>query len=192
MLPMVSSIDEIIKAKEIFEEAKNELKKAKIKFDENMKFGIMVEIPSIVYCLKEASKYIDFISVGTNDLTQYLLAVDRGNERVFNSYQEFHPALIRVLRQIVKELYRTKVEIGICGEIASNFKAVPLLIGLGYNNLSVSEYLLPEIKKLILNIKLSDCKKLAVKCLQATNQNEIVKLINEFYKKSKGENNESI
>ncbi|GIV45494.1 MAG: phosphoenolpyruvate-protein phosphotransferase [Ignavibacterium sp.] len=192
MLPMVSSTDEIIKAKEIFEEAKKELREARIKFDEKIKFGIMVEIPSIVYCLKEASKYIDFISVGTNDLTQYLLAVDRGNERVFSSYQEFHPALIRVLRQIIKELNRTKVEIGICGEIASNFKAVPLLIGLGYNNLSVSEYLLPEIKKLILNIKLSDCKKLAVKCLQAANQNEIINLINEFYKKIKGDNNESL
>lgn len=192
MLPMVSSTDEIIKAKEIFEEAKKELRDARIKFDEKIKFGIMVEIPSIVYCLKEASKYIDFISVGTNDLTQYLLAVDRGNERVFSSYQEFHPALIRVLRQIIKELNRTKVEIGICGEIASNFKAVPLLIGLGYNNLSVSEYLLPEIKKLILNIKLSDCKKLAVKCLQAANQNEIINLINEFYKKIKGDNNESL
>ncbi|MGB9664160.1 MAG: phosphoenolpyruvate--protein phosphotransferase [Ignavibacteria bacterium] len=192
MLPMVSSIDEIIKAKEIFDETKKELREAKIKFDEKIKFGIMVEIPSIVYCLKEASKYIDFISVGTNDLTQYLLAVDRGNEKVFNSYQEFHPALVRVLRQIVKDLNRTKVEIGICGEIASNIRAVPLMIGLGYNHLSVSEYLLPEIKKLILNIKLSDCKKLAVKCLQATNQNEIIKLINDFYKKTKGENNESI
>lgn len=192
MLPMVSSIDEIIKAKEIFEEAKKELRSAGIKFDEKIKFGIMVEIPSIVYCLKEASKYIDFISVGTNDLTQYLLAVDRGNEKVFKSYQEFHPALIRVLRQITKELLRTKVEISICGEIASNLKAVPLLLGLGYNVLSVSEYLLPEIKKLILDIKLNDCKKLAVKCLQATNQNEITNFINDFYKKSKGENNESI
>lgn len=192
MLPMVSSIDEIIKAKEILEEAKKELRSAGIKFDEKIKFGIMVEIPSIVYCLKEASKYIDFISVGTNDLTQYLLAVDRGNEKVFKSYQEFHPALIRVLRQITKELQRTKVEISICGEIASNLKAVPLLLGLGYNVLSVSEYLLPEIKKLILDIKLNDCKKLAVKCLQATNQNEITNFINDFYKKSKGENNESI
>jgi phosphotransferase system enzyme I (PtsI) len=192
MIPMVSSIDEIIKAKEIFEEAKNELRLANIKFDEKIKFGIMVEIPSIVYCLKEATKYIDFVSVGTNDLTQYLLAVDRGNERVFYSYQEFHPALIRILRQIIKELYKTKVEISICGEIASNLMAVPLLIGLGYNILSVSEYLLPEIKKLILNIRLSECKKLALKCLRATNQNEIVKLVNEFYNKSKGENNESI
>jgi len=192
MIPMVSSLEEIIKAKEVFEEAKKELRSAGIKFDEKIKFGIMVEIPSIVYCLKEASKYIDFISVGTNDLTQYLLAVDRGNEKVFNSYQEFHPALIRVLRQITKELHKTKVEISICGEIASNLKAVSLLLGLGYNVLSVSEYLLPEIKKLILNIKLNDCKKLAVKCLQATSQNEIINLINDFYKKSKGENNESI
>jgi phosphotransferase system enzyme I (PtsI) len=192
MLPMVSSIDEIIRAKEIFNEAKNELRKAGIKFDENIKFGIMVEIPSIVYCLKEISKHIDFISVGTNDLTQYLLAVDRGNEKVFKSYQEFHPALIRVLRQITKDLYKSKVEISICGEIASNLKAVPLLIGLGFDVLSVSEYLLPEIKRLILNIKLSECKKLAVKCLQSSTQNEIIKLIDEFNKKYRGENYESL
>lgn len=192
MLPMVSSLDEVIRAKEIFNEAKKELKDAGIKFDENIKFGIMVEIPSIVYCLKELTKYIDFVSVGTNDLTQYLLAVDRGNEKVFKSYQEFHPALIRVLRQITKELYRSKVEVSICGEIASNLKAVPLLIGLGYNVLSVSEYLLPEIKKYILNIKLSDCKKLAVKCLQSTTHNEIVKILDEFNKKHKGENNEPL
>lgn len=192
MLPMVSSIDEIIEAKKIFDEAKNELSKEEIKFDDNLKFGIMVEIPSIVYCLKEASKYIDFISVGTNDLTQYLLAVDRGNERVFKSYQEFHPALIRVLRQIQKELAGKKIEISICGEIASNLKAVPLLLGLGYRILSVSEYLLPEIKKFILNISLKDCKKLAAKCLASTTQNEIVKLIEEFYSKNYGENNESV
>lgn len=192
MLPMVSSVDEIIEAKRIFEEVKAELRKEKIKYDENIKFGIMVEIPSIVYCLKEASKYINFISVGTNDLTQYLLAVDRGNERIFKSYQEFHPALIRVLRQIQKELNKSNVEIGICGEIASNILAVPLLIGLGYNELSVSEFLLPEIKKLILNIKVSECKKLAVKCLECSTQNEIINLLEEFYKKHKGDNNESI
>lgn len=192
MLPMVSSIDEIIEAKKIFEEVKAELKKEKIKYDENIKFGIMVEIPSIVYCLREASKYINFISVGTNDLTQYLLAVDRGNERIFKSYQEFHPALLRVLRQIQKELNKSNVEIGICGEIASNILAVPLLIGLGYNELSVSEFLLPEIKKLILNVKISECKKLAVKCLESSTQNEIINLLEEFYKKHKGDNNESI
>lgn len=192
MLPMVSSIDEIIEARKIFEEVKAELKKEKIKYDENIKFGIMVEIPSIVYCLREASKYINFISVGTNDLTQYLLAVDRGNERIFKSYQEFHPALIRVLRQIQKELNKSNVEIGICGEIASNILAVPLLIGLGYNELSVSEFLLPEIKKLILNVKISECKKLALKCLKSSTQNEIINLLEEFYKKHKGDNNESI
>ena len=192
MLPMVSSIDEVIKAKEIFNQCKEELKEAKIRFDEHIKFGIMVEVPSIVFCLKEISRYVDFVSVGTNDLTQYLLAVDRGNEKVFKSYQEFHPALIRVLRQIIKELYRTKVEVSICGELASNLYAVPLLIGLGYNNLSVNEYLLPEIKRLILNYKLSDCKKLAVKCLQSTSNNEIEKIISDFNKKYKGENNESL
>lgn len=192
MLPMVSSLDEVIKAKEIFNETKKELKANGIKFDENIKFGIMVEIPSIVYCLKELSKYIDFVSVGTNDLTQYLLAVDRGNEKVFKSYQEFHPALIRVLRLITKELYRSKIEVSICGELASNLKAVPLLLGLGYNVLSVNEYLLPEIKKLILNIKLNDCKKLAVKCLNSSTQSEIIKYLDEFIKKYKGENNESL
>lgn len=192
MLPMVSSLEEVIKAKEIFNETKKELKKNGIKFDENMKFGIMVEIPSIVYCLKELSKYIDFASVGTNDLTQYLLAVDRGNEKVFKSYQEFHPALIKLLRLITKELYRSKIEVSICGELASNLKAVPLLLGLGYNVLSVNEYLLPEIKKLILNIKLNDCKKLAVKCLNSSTQSEIIKYLDEFIKKYKGENNESL
>lgn len=192
MIPMVSSIDEIIKAREIFEEAKNELKNAKVKFDSKIKFGAMVEVPSIVYCLKEAVKYLDFISVGTNDLIQFLLAVDRGNEKISKLYQEFHPALIRVLRQIIKELRNTPVEISICGELATNLKAVPILIGLGYRNLSVSEYLLPEIKRLILNTKLRDCEKLAVKCLHASTQNEIVNLIDNFYNKVKGENNESL
>lgn len=182
MIPMVSSIDEIIEAKKILEEVKDELRFNRIKFDESIKFGIMAEVPSIIYCLKEASKYIDFVSVGTNDLTQYLLAVDRGNERVFKSYQEFHPALIRSLRQVTKELNRTKVEVGICGELASNIKAVPLLLGLGYNVLSVNEYLLPEIKKTILNLKLSECKKLAVKCLRSQTQAEIIEIIEEFNK----------
>ncbi len=192
MLPMVSSIDEIIRARELFDKAKQELEEESINFDRHMKFGIMVEVPSIIYCLREAAKYIDFISVGTNDLTQYLLAVDRGNERVSDFYQEFHPAVIRALRDIIKIANNQKIQVSICGEIASNLKAVPLLIGLGYRVLSVSEFLLPEIKKLITTIKYSECVKLATKCLQCSTQNEILDLTNEFIIKVKGNNNESI
>lgn len=192
MLPMVSSIDEIIDAKNLLENIKEELRREKINFDEKIKFGIMVEVPSIVFCLKEAANYIDFISVGTNDLTQFLLAVDRGNENVAEYYQEFHPSLIRILKKIIDDAEEAKLDASICGEIASDILAVPLLIGLGYRKFSINEYLLPEIKSTILKLKINECQNLAKNCLTQKTNKDIQKLLIEFKEKLNGEKNESL
>lgn len=192
MLPMVSSIDEIIDAKNLLENIKEELRREKINFDEKIKFGIMVEVPSIVFCLKDAANHIDFISVGTNDLTQFLLAVDRGNENVAEFYQEFHPSLIRILKKIIDDAEEAKLDTSICGEIASDILAVPLLIGLGYRKLSINEYLLPEIKSTILKLQINECQNLAKNCLKQKTNNDIQKLLIEFKEKLNGEKNESL
>lgn len=192
MLPMVSSIDEIIAAKNLLENIKKELEREKINFDEKIKLGIMVEVPSIVFCLKEAANYIDFISVGTNDLTQYLLAVDRGNENVAEYYQEFHPSLIRILKKIIDDAEEVKLDASICGEIASDILAVPLLIGLGYRKFSINEYLLLEIKSTILKLKINECQNLAKNCLNQKTNRDIQKLLIEFKEKLNGEKNESL
>ncbi len=192
MIPMISSVDEIVMTKEVLEEVKNELSMEKVRFDENIPFGIMIEVPSIVCCLNEVAQLVDFVSVGTNDLTQYLLAVDRANQKVFKLYQQFHPSVFRTLKVILNDLKETKIEVSICGELASNFMAIPLLIGLGYRYLSVNEYLLLQIKKLILSLDASECEDLANKVLNACTQDKIITIINEFMQKIEGIDYESL
>ncbi len=185
MVPMISSLEEITQAKEYLEEAKKELKNQNQRFDEKIKFGIMAEIPSVAFCINEIAKEVDFISVGSNDLLQYLLAVDRGNDIVSKYYKEFHPALLRILKTIVDESHKHKITVSICGEMASHFDAVPLLIGLGFNELSVSVYFLPEIKKLIRSISFKEAKTLADKCLKMNSHDDIQKSAQEFREKIK-------
>ncbi|MBU2445928.1 MAG: phosphoenolpyruvate--protein phosphotransferase [Bacteroidetes bacterium] len=189
MLPMVTTIDEIEQTKLILEEIKSEFTKTKIPFDKNIEFGIMAEIPSVVFCISEFAKEVDFISVGTNDLTQYLLAVDRGNEVVSDKFQELHPAVIRSLKMTVEGAHKENIKISICGELASNYLAVPLLIGLGFDELSVNEHFLPEIKKLIRSINFSEAQNLTEACLKCRTHTEIINLSRKYLKKIKWEYN---
>ena len=184
MIPMVSSLKEILQTKEIIDECKRELRSTDIKFDENIPFGIMIEIPSASLLIKEFSRYVDFFSVGTNDLIQYLLACDRGNEIVNQLYQEFHPAVLRSLAYIVNEANSVGKSISICGEMASDKLAIPFLIGIGFKSLSMNASAIPYSKKIIRNLNFEECKNLANKCLKMTNENEIIKTLATFYKEN--------
>ena len=177
LLPMITSIDEITKSKKIIENVKNGLRAQNIQFDENIKIGVMIEIPSAALLAKEISKEVDFLSIGTNDLTQYLLAVDRGNENVGEIYQDLHPAVLRTINFIIHEAHKEGKKVGVCGELGANPLAILPLIGFGIDELSVNPTMLPEIKKIIRSVTLEQSKITAQKILTLSNTNEIKKYL---------------
>lgn len=184
MLPMVSSLEEVRCAKKIFQEIKEELDKdpqyAEI-YDKNIPFGVMIEVPSAVILADELAKEVDFFSIGTNDLIQYILAVDRGNELVANMYQEFHPAVIRTLKNIVDAGHKNNIKVSICGEMASNPLSSIVLIGLGVDELSVLPSVYTEIKQIIRSCSYSDTKNLITTLLNYSTEEEIRNAVKNFY-----------
>jgi phosphoenolpyruvate-protein phosphotransferase (PTS system enzyme I) len=181
MLPMIASMREIIESKQIIQECKDELTKERINFDKHMSIGIMIEIPSAAVLIKDFAEEVDFVSIGTNDLIQYLLAVDRGNDIVGDIYQEFHPAVIRTLSLIITEDKLDGKMVSMCGEMAADPFAVPLLIGLGLKSISVSASAIPQIKKIIRGLEYKDLQKLAKECLSLKTEKEIKDRVHNFY-----------
>ncbi len=161
MLPIVSQIEEVIKSKEILEKVKDKLKKQKIKFDNKIDLGIMVEVPSCALMADEFAKYVDFFSIGTNDLTQYTLAVDRTNSKVSNLYDHLNPAVLKLIDMTVKSAHDNNIWVGLCGEMASDPIAVPILIGMELDELSVSPIFIPEVKKIIREMTYEECKQIS-------------------------------
>jgi len=173
MFPMISSIKEVRRAKEFLEIVKAELRLEKIPFDEHIKVGVMVEVPAAAVITEDLAKEVSFLSIGTNDLIQYLLAVDRGNNIVSPLYQEFHPAVVRFLRRIIERAHDNNVPVGMCGEMAGDPLATILLLGLGLEEFSVVPNVLPEIKKIIRSVKYKDARKIAKRVLEMQTEDEI-------------------
>ncbi len=192
MLPMVSAIMEVRKMKNIIADCKKELDEEGVPYQQDIKIGIMVEVPSAAVMAKEFASESDFLSIGTNDLIQYILAVDRGNENVSAQYQEFHPAVIRTLSFIVKGAKEADVPVSMCGEMAADLLAVPLLVGLGLDSLSVSPTAIPNIKKLIRSLAYSDLKVLAEHCLTLKTEEEINNSVQDFIKNNKVDDQQKI
>jgi len=176
MLPMVSSIDDIRKAKEIISNVKDQLNSEKIKFGE-VKIGIMIEVPSIALIADLAAKEIDFASIGSNDLCQYLCAADRMNSSVEAYYNQYHPAMFKLIKDIIDAFSKEGKPVSICGELGSDIKAVPLLIGLGLKKLSMGAASVAEVKKVISNLSIAACEELAKKALDAASADEIEGLL---------------
>lgn len=181
MLPMISSLDEVRKTKTLIKEIKKELDGRGVYYDKHIPLGIMIEVPSAVMIADELAKEVDFFSIGTNDLIQYILAVDRGNDFISKLYQQFHPAVLRALKQIADSAKRNNVKASICGEMASVPRAVPVLIGLGLEELSVLPSMFTEIKQVVRNTLYSEAKELANKLLTLSTEEEIKNSINKFY-----------
>ncbi|NWG27314.1 MAG: phosphoenolpyruvate--protein phosphotransferase [Ignavibacteriaceae bacterium] len=185
MIPMVSTLKEIEETKKIIEECKKELRAEKIKFDEDIEIGIMIEVPSAAVMAREFSKVVDFVSIGTNDLVQYLMAVDRGNDLVSELYQEFSPVVINTLKHIIDETKKSKKPVSLCGEMAADTLAMPLLIGLGLDSLSMSPSTIPYAKKIIRSCEYKKTKRLANQCLKLQSEEEVKAAIEDFFKKNK-------
>lgn len=181
MFPMISSLHELRKSKEILEEVKHQLEKEEYSFDKEIKVGIMIEVPSVYFIADELAKESDFFSIGTNDLTQYLLAVDRGNEKVAPLFDNFHPSVLKFIKKIIDTGHSNNIPVNVCGEMASDPKATALLTGLGIDELSVVPYEYPKIKGLIREIKFSDAEKLAEEILMHSESEPIIRRLTEYY-----------
>jgi phosphotransferase system enzyme I (PtsI) len=173
MFPMVSTIQEIRRAREMVSRAKKELDARGLPYDPGIKIGIMIEVPAAAVLAEEMAGEADFLSIGTNDLIQYLMAVDRDNAAVAPLYQQFNPAVLRTIRHIIDAGHRKGVWVGMCGQMAGDPLATVLLVGLGIDELSVIPSVLPEIKKVILSIKYKEAKKVADKSLAMSTEQEI-------------------
>ncbi len=181
MFPMISETEELKKAKAVLEEAKEELRKKKTPFDEKVEVGIMVEIPSAALSADALAKESDFFSIGTNDLIQYTLAVDRGNERIAHLYQGFHPGVLKLIKQTIDAGHRNGIWVGLCGEMGADPLATILLVGMGVDELSTSAMAIPEIKKIIRSITFQEAQKLAEQVLNLSTIDEIKKFLIEDY-----------
>jgi phosphotransferase system enzyme I (PtsI) len=182
MFPMVSKIHEVQLAKEVLTQAKEDLSAHRIPFDPNIKIGVMIEVPSAAILAGEIAQEVDFLSIGTNDLIQYLLAVDRDNSSVAELFQQFNPAVLRTIRMIVESGHKRNVWVGMCGEMAGDPVATVLLLGLGLDELSVNPAILPEIKKIIRSVKYRDARRIAVKILSYSTEEEIKEFLSSIVK----------
>lgn len=182
MLPMISSVEEIRKAKEIINEVKEELKSKKVKFDKNVKVGIMIEIPSAAIMAEELAKECDFFSIGTNDLIQYTVAVERGNEKISDLYTKFHPAVIRLIKMAINGAHKSKIFCGMCGEAASDERYIPILVGLGLDEFSMNPTKMLSARKMIRSLSHKECKKIAQEVLKMNSSTEIKAKMEEYIK----------
>ena len=178
MLPMVSSIDELEKALEIFSTAKGQLGAEKCKVEDDVKFGIMVEIPATAILANHFAKKVDFFSIGTNDLTQYTLAVDRTNQRVAHISSPFHPAVLNLIQMTITAAHNAGRWVGLCGEMAGDPLAIPLLLGMGLDEFSMVPASIPSAKRLIRDLNYTDCQEIAQKACQLAKINEVKELLN--------------
>lgn len=172
LLPMITSVSELEASKVLIQRVFTELLEEgfKIKMPH---IGVMIEVPAAVYQVRELSSRVDFLSVGSNDLTQYLLAVDRNNARVADLYQAFHPAVLRALQHIVNEGHAERVSVGICGELAGDPGAAILLMAMGYDVLSMNATNLPKVKSVIRSISMNQAKELLAEVMTMVNADQI-------------------
>ncbi|HHF7394400.1 TPA: putative PEP-binding protein, partial [Legionella anisa] len=165
MLPMVTNLSEVEEASYLIDQAFTELLEEGCAI-EKPKLGVMIEVPAAAYLAREIAKRVDFISVGSNDLTQYFLAVDRNNARVAGLYDAMHPAMLRVLLKVVEGGHAAGVEVSICGEMASDPLAVILLIAMGFDTLSMNSSSLPRVKWVIRNFAIANARKILAEVLE--------------------------
>ena len=182
MFPMIASVKELVDAKEVVEDVKNELRSKNIPFNNDIEIGIMIEIPSAAIMADELAKECDFFSIGTNDLIQYTLAVERGNEKVASLYTHFHPAVIRLIKYVIDSAHNNGIICGMCGEAAGDSLYIPLLVGMGLYDFSMNANRILESRKLVRSLNYTECKILADEILSMVHREDIKEKLKNFQK----------
>jgi len=179
MFPMVATASEVRDAKKVLWDCIAELKKEKIPFADDIEVGIMVEIPSAALVADQLAKEVDFFSIGTNDLSQYTMAADRTNPKVASLSNAFYPAVLRLVREVIKAAHKEDKWVGMCGELAGEPLALPILLGLGLDEFSINPPMIPLAKQILRNLDAKEMEKIAQKALDLENPDEIQSFIKE-------------
>ncbi len=182
MYPMISGVEELTRANAVLAECQRELRERGVPFDDAMEVGTMIEIPSAAATADLLAQQCAFFSIGTNDLIQYMLAIDRGNDRIAHLYEPTHPAVLRMIARVVEEAHKRKLHVSVCGEMAGDPVYAPLLLGLGVDGLSMSPAWLPSVKYLIRSMTMADARALAAEAMALSSAKEIYARCDAFYR----------
>jgi phosphotransferase system enzyme I (PtsI) len=185
MFPMVCDLSELKTARRMLDEVREELRQQNVPQADKLEVGIMIEVPSAALTAEVLARYVDFFSIGSNDLIQYTLAIDRGNESVAAMYQPAHPAVLRLIQTVVDAAHRHNIWVGVCGEMAADVVLTPALIGLGVDELSATAVVIPRIKRAVQALNYEQAKQLAAKLVESEsteeNQRELMALAQQLY-----------
>jgi len=183
MFPLITNLGELMQAKMIMRDVMEDLDEEGIKYDHQIKVGIMIETPSAALTAFSLARDVDFFSIGTNDLTQYTLAVDRSNELVSTIYSEVDPAVLRLIRTVLRDAHKVGIDVSICGEMASEPEYITLLLGLGFRKISIAPPMIPEIKQIIRSVTIEECNRLAREVIAMHSRRQITSFLRDAAKK---------
>jgi phosphotransferase system enzyme I (PtsI) len=181
MFPMISQVEEIIQAKQMLREAAESLDKAGLPFKDDMEIGAMIEVPSAVFMADILAEEADFFSIGTNDLIQYSMAIDRVNKHVSQLYQPLHPAVLRMIHRVVQAAKAAEIQVSLCGEMAGDLINVPVLLGLELDAISMNPISIPGVKNLVRTLSFEESKRLVQTVLKQATTSGVLELIQEAY-----------
>jgi phosphotransferase system enzyme I (PtsI) len=173
MFPLITNLQELMQAKMILRDVMEDLDDDSIQYNKNIEVGIMIETPSAALTAFTLARSADFFSIGTNDLIQYTLAVDRGNELVSSLYSAADPAVLRLIRTVIQDAHKAQIDVAVCGEMASEPDYIMLLLGMGIRTISITSPMIPEIKQIIRSVTMEDCNKVARKVLSMNSERQI-------------------
>jgi phosphotransferase system enzyme I (PtsI) len=173
MFPLITNIQELMQTKMVLHDVMEDLDDESLPYNRDIEIGIMIETPSAALMGATLARDVDFFSIGTNDLTQYTLAVDRGNEMVSTLYSSVDPAVLRLIRTVIQDAHKSQIDLSICGEAASEPEQVMLMLGLGVRTLSLAPPLIPEIKQIIRSVTIAECNSVARKALGMNSERQI-------------------
>ncbi|MEN6421134.1 MAG: phosphoenolpyruvate--protein phosphotransferase, partial [Smithella sp.] len=180
LFPMISSVDEIREAKKLLEEARQELVEEGVKIPSKIEIGAMIEVPSAVVIADKLAREVDFFSIGTNDLIQYSLAIDRANERLTYMYEPLHPAVLRLIKSVVDAAHKAKIQVAMCGEMAGDPLCVLVLLGMELDELSMNHLAIPRIKKIIRESTMEESKLMLKKALSFNTASEVRSYVQDY------------
>jgi phosphotransferase system enzyme I (PtsI) len=183
MFPMISGIEELTRVYEVLDEVKDQLRQEEVRFDPDVPVGIMVEVPSAAMTSDVLARKVDFFSIGTNDLIQYTIAVDRGNEKIAYLYEPFHPGVLRMLRMIIENGHAAGIPVGMCGEMAGDPMATLILLGLGLDEFSMSASSIPEVKRIIRDVSMAEAEELVGTVLDMKSYRKIDSFVQDLMEK---------